>query len=60
MILLPTLVKYSDVVRQRKTILDNLEERIINGLWNIDEHGILSWNGPTRCWILNKRPPKGY
>ena len=57
----PILFEYTDVVRQTKTNLDNLEESSIDGLWHIGGNRILSenWSGSTRFRILNKRPHQG-
>ena len=57
-----TLLKYIDVVRQTFFQLDKLEESIVEDVWSMDAHRRFSknWNGSTCFRILNKRPPNGY
>ena len=53
-------LKYTDVNRETKTNLDNVEEGSVDDCWNVDSNTTLSedWIGLTRFNILMKRPPK--
>ena len=49
--------QFLEVVRQTKTNLDNSEESILEDLWNIDEHNILSDKLERIHAIPNPRQP---
>ena len=55
-------LKYIDVSRTARTILDVMLERRIDDYWNIDGSRDLSdsWTGFTQSTLLEEKPPDGY
>ena len=58
----PIPLKYIDVSRATRTNLDVMQERRIDGYWNIDGSRDLSdsWTGFTQFTPLKQKPPDGY
>ena len=55
---LAIFLKFFDVVKQTKINLDDWEDSIVDYVWNIEAHRILSenWSGSARFRILKKTP----
>ena len=58
----PIPLKYIDAPRTTRTNLDVMQERRIDGYWNIDGSRDLSdpWTGFTQITLLEEKPPDGY
>ena len=58
----PIPLKYIDVSRTTRTILDVMQERRIDDYWNIDGSRNLSdsWTGFTQFTQLEEKPPDGF
>ena len=58
----PIHLKYIDVTRSTHTDLDVLQEKKIDGYWNIDSTKLLSdsTRGFTKFTLLKEKPPNGF